>query len=178
MSTKVTAIVLAFVAISGAVQAQTVIYVDQNANLTPHDGSSWCNAYLTLDEALDASTSGFTIKVANGTYKPDTSGLPETYEATFTIESGLEILGGYAGCGAIDPDARDFALYATWLSGEVGNPASSYDNSLNIMSVIDCDAQTVIDGFSLADGSGPHGSPYPFGSGAAIFIRGGRAKSK
>ena len=33
-------------------QAQTVIYVDENADQEPHDGSSWCHAYLELHEVL------------------------------------------------------------------------------------------------------------------------------
>ena len=152
-------------------KAQSVLYVDQNANLTPHDGSSWCNAYLTLDEALAVSTSGFTIKVADGTYMPDTTGLTEPRDAVFTMVSGVILQGGYAGCGAANPDARDFELYGTILSGEQGDPANIKDNCYNVMFIIDCDSQTVLDGFTVTRGC-TWADVYPYG-GSGIFIGGG-----
>jgi len=48
-----------------------VVFVDQNACGPTHDGSSWCNAFLNLQDALAVATAGMTIRVADGTYKPD-----------------------------------------------------------------------------------------------------------
>ena len=47
------------------------IFVDATATDLPHDGSSWCNAYRTLQEALAVADAGEMVKVAEGTYMPD-----------------------------------------------------------------------------------------------------------
>ena len=47
-------------ALAGSVQAQTVVYVDENATGTP-DGISWCTAYLEVYTALELATTGTTI---------------------------------------------------------------------------------------------------------------------
>ena len=50
-------------------------YVDVNATGSVLDGSTWCDAYIHLQDALaEAAASGGTIneiRVADGTYKPD-----------------------------------------------------------------------------------------------------------
>lgn len=107
------------------VSAQTVLYVDQHATGPVHDGSSWCSGYLFLQDALaeaEASGGGVTeIRVADGIYKPDQGGgqIPGDREATFQLLNGLELRGGFAGCGAADPDERDITAYETILSGDL-----------------------------------------------------------
>ena len=91
-------------ALAGLAHAQTIIYVDANADQTPHDGSSWCHAYFELHEALGAPGSDTVIRVANGTYKPTTG---TDRSATFQLISGVTIEGGYAGCN----DGGDAARY-------------------------------------------------------------------
>ncbi len=98
-----------------------VIYVDVDAKGSVHDGSSWCDAFMDLQDALDLSAASpgmpFEIRVAGGTYKPDRG----TGDAsmTFQIVSNITLQGGYAGCGATDPSARDVNLYETTLSGDL-----------------------------------------------------------
>ena len=46
------------------------IYVDVDASGS-NDGSSWTNAYIYLQDALDVAVSGNDIWVAKGTYYPD-----------------------------------------------------------------------------------------------------------
>ena len=164
-------IVLSVIVLPSTVAAQTTVYVDENANLTPHDGSSWCNAYLTLDEALAVSTSGFTIRVADGTYTPDETGLADPREATYTIVSGIGLEGGYAGCGASDPDARDYQLYETILTGERGDPGDIDDNCYSVLTVSSCNLQTTIDGFTFTRGKSSSSVYIPDGTG--IHIVGG-----
>lgn len=98
---------------------QTTWYVDPGASETPRTGVNWCAAFATLDEALDVASSTHTIRIATGTYTPSTSGLPEPRDATFQLKDGVTIEGGYAGCGASNPDDRDVVAYETILSGDL-----------------------------------------------------------
>lgn len=97
----------------------TVIHVDGNAGGPVHDGSSWCSAFLRLDKALTAAVSGDAVRVADGTYTPDPGGLVNPREATLQLKNGVRIEGGYAGCGAPNPDERDIAVNITILSGDL-----------------------------------------------------------
>lgn len=98
---------------------QTILYVDGSATGPTHNGSSWCNAYLELTPALTAALAGTTIRVADGVYRPDPSGLANPRKATIQLKNGVTLEGGYAGCGAPDPNARDTNPSATILSGDV-----------------------------------------------------------
>jgi len=101
---------------------QTILYVDANASGPTHDGSRWCNAYLQLQPALVLATPGTTIRVADGVYRPDPTGLPNSRQATFALKNGVIVEGGYAGCGAPDPNVRVTNPSATTLSGDaLGN---------------------------------------------------------
>ena len=91
----------------GEARGQTILYVDANASGPTHNGSTWCNAYLELQPALSVAAAGTTIRVADGVYRPDPSGLPNPRQATFQVKNGVTLEGGYAGCGAPDPNARD-----------------------------------------------------------------------
>jgi len=99
--------------------AQTVVFVDRDAPGPAHDGTTWCSAFVDLQDALDIAVSNTVIRVADGVYKPDKTGLANPREATFSLINGVEIAGGYAGCGAPNPDERDVALHETILSGDL-----------------------------------------------------------
>jgi len=123
---------IALAVFAGSVSAQTVVYVDVDAT-DPPDGSTWCTAYRTLDEALAVAGADTVIRVADGTYMPDPSGLADPREATLQLLNGVTIEGGYAGCGAADPDARDVATYETVLSGDIGVSGDSADNCYHVV---------------------------------------------
>ncbi|MGB2988028.1 MAG: right-handed parallel beta-helix repeat-containing protein [Phycisphaerae bacterium] len=112
------ALICFVLAVSG-IQAETVLYVDKDATGPEHNGSSWCCGHLELYDALRVAVFGDTIRVADGTYTPDPTGLDDPREATFHIVNGVTIEGGYAGCGATDPDERDISKYETILSGDL-----------------------------------------------------------
>lgn len=85
---------------SDAAGADSILYVDHDAPGPVHDGSSWCQAFLDLQEALAAAEGSggeiTEIRVADGTYTP--AGPNGDREATFQLLNGLALLGGFAGC--------------------------------------------------------------------------------
>ena len=106
----------------GGASGDHILRVDKNAPLTiGPDGSSWTKAYRNLHDGLAAAQPGDTVRVADGTYVPDdgsgvTSG---DRTASFVIPNNVTVLGGYAGFGAANPDARAVDAYPTILSGDL-----------------------------------------------------------
>ena len=105
-----------------SIQAQTIIYVDDDASLDG-DGTSWETAFKYLQDALAVATAGDEIRLAQGVYKPDQDEAgnvtPGDREATFQLLDGVALRGGHAGRGATDPDERHIEVYETILSGDV-----------------------------------------------------------
>ncbi|MCH8147766.1 MAG: hypothetical protein IH987_07195, partial [Planctomycetes bacterium] len=164
-----------------------VYFVDADATDSPHDGSSWCNAFRTLQEALAFAGSSVLVRVAEGTYMPDGgyqpvggARVPGTGDRTATFQL-INLEGGYAGCGAPNPNERDPVAHETILSGDLtGDDAPSFanrsDNSYHVVTYDDPSAFGVIfGGFTIsgghADGTGPAGTIT--NQGPAIHIRGG-----
>jgi hypothetical protein len=79
------------------------IYVT-NTGAGLKDGSSWGNAFGTLQAAIDAAAAGDTIYLAAGHYVDETSVTDEPAMAVVEGLSSLTIRGGYAGSGT--PGAR------------------------------------------------------------------------
>ena len=125
------------------------LYVDPNA-LGDNSGSSWDNAFTTLQSAISAAIDGDTIKVAQGTYKPTTT---TNRTLSFNLRCGVAILGSYAGTGAPDPDARDTKLYPTLLSGDIGTVGTNSDNSYHVVTAAGVSSLTVLDGVTITLGN-------------------------
>lgn len=156
------------------------LYVDPGASGSLHDGSSWCTAFLTLPAALGAAGSGDTIRIAKGTYLPPTTGLPDPRSAAFYLASNVVIEGGYAGCGAPDPNARDFVLYETILSGDLAaDDAPGFvnysDNAYHVISAGSGVTNAVLDGVTIRGGNADSTPPNHQGggirsSGASVML--------
>jgi predicted outer membrane repeat protein len=130
------------------------IFVDANSPGPIRNGNSWLTAYNYLQDALADAVSGDEIRVANGTYRPDPTGLFDPRGATFQLINGVTIRGGYAGCGAPDPNQRDVQNNVTTLSGDLlGNDPSRADNCYHVVSGTGTNTSAVIDGFTITGGN-------------------------
>jgi len=148
-------ILLVLVFTTTALSAQT-IFVDGEASGPIHDGTSWCHAFTQLYEALESATTGAMVKVADGIYLPDVTGLIDPREATFAIPSGVTIAGGYAGCGAANPDARNPWTYITELSGDLAgdDPTGGLaDNVYHVATAAAMEAVTTLSGLVIRGGN-------------------------
>jgi hypothetical protein len=173
-----------------------VLYVDLNAAGTC-DGSSWENACLTLQDGLATAQPGCEIRVAGGVYTPDRgAGVARgDRDAAFELRSGVAIIGGYAGAGEADPDARDTEAWPTILSGDLnGNDAaaadpcdlwasvSRLDNSRHVVTAVDVDRATILDGVHIVGGfadEGPESTGTPGNArGAGLHALGGGLRLK
>ena len=108
-------------------------YVDDSVS-TSGDGSGWTQAFKTLQEGLAEANAGDEIRVAQGIYKPGTS-----QGDTFELLEDVDVIGGWAGLGASNPDDYDPALYVTILSGNIGNAGDETDNSYIVVTANDTD---------------------------------------
>jgi hypothetical protein len=112
-----------------------VRYVDVDAPVSG-SGNAWCDAFTDLQDALAIAQAGDEIRIAAGTYTPDQG--TGDFLISFEIPNGVMLQGGYAGCGAGDPDERDPIANPTILSGDLngddGPDFSNYeDNSFIVV---------------------------------------------
>ena len=85
------------VAITSYTEAGNSVYVDVNATGPVHDGSSWCSAYLDLQQALAVAGAGTEIRVAQGVYRPAPVG--GSRDAAFAVPSDITLLGSFQVAG-------------------------------------------------------------------------------
>ena len=163
----------------GSFQVGSVYYVDVDSSAAGA-GASWADAFRYLQDALDKAASCDQIRVAQGTYLPDHGAQVELgdREATFQLQSGVTIKGGYAGFGEPDPDARDIDTYETILSGDLHandivpsdscdllNEPTRLENSYHVVTASGTDAKTVLDGFTITAGNANRFEPHNNGAG-------------
>lgn len=133
-----------------AAQAQAVLYVNAAATGAA-DGSSWADAFPDLQAALAEAAAlapPVEVWVAEGTYRP-TAGTDR--HASFVLQSGVALYGGFAGTEA-SLDERDWEAHPTVLSGDIGVPGDSLDNSYHVVVASGVDRTAVLDGFTITGG--------------------------
>jgi len=175
---------------SPCVLTAKIIYVDSRAPGTGDDaGTTWEDAYLCLQNALEVAQAGDEIRVARGVYQPDRrmvfprTGLPPldiqasgSVDDSFVLPEGVVIRGGYAGARSPNPDAR-VSPYRSILSGDLlGNDPdlsnldsqtlesfvmhlALRDNSRTVVTATGVSSQTVLDGFTITAGHCEGGTP-------------------
>src|SRR5262249_35734879 len=140
-----------------------LIYVDDSAP-GAGNGASWTDAYRSLAAAMSDALVGCVIRVAQGTYKPTDDNDP--YKS-IVLKNGEQLLGGYAGYGAANPDARDAKTDVTTISGDIGKAGDVSDNTYSVIRADGVDATTVVDGLTITLGNAVVQSRT---SGAAMFV--------
>ena len=146
-----------------------ILYVNANATGN-NDGSSWANAFTNFETAIAAANCfyGNQIWVARGTYKP-TSGTNR--DAAFTMRNNLSIYGGFLGVETM-LSQRNYRLYPTILSGDIGVQGNSADNSFSVVrnNANGLNNTAVLDGFTITGGNANKGE-YIGNRGGGIFNR-------
>jgi len=161
-----------FLLLACSIQAhtQTKIYVNHAATGI-NNGQSWIDAYSELGRALEHAAAGDSIWVATGTYYPTTG---TDRDSSFLQKSGVRLYGGFSGAET-SLQQRDWLTNKTILSGDIGIPGDSTDNSYTILYMDNPDSLTVLDGFVFRYGN----ASYPFGdfpsstpkrNGGALYI--------
>lgn len=124
-----------------------VIYVN-HAAAGQNNGSSWADAYVHLNEAITSAQFGDSIWIAQGTYFPTNDG---NRDSSFVLKNGVSVFGGFQGFES-NFEQRNWNKFPTILSGDIGVPGDSTDNSYNVLFGSDVDSVTVIDGFIIERG--------------------------
>lgn len=144
---------------SGAFWGETDASCFDNNRLYVHayatganNGRTWQNAFPDLQDAIAIAESGDTILVAQGTYFPTDDG---DREKRFLLKNGVVILGGFNATECLTSQ-RDPILYETILSGDIGVPGDSTDNSFHVLFTLGTDSTTVLDGFTITHGQAIH----------------------
>ncbi|MCX6208500.1 MAG: T9SS type A sorting domain-containing protein [Bacteroidetes bacterium] len=161
------------------------IYVNQAATGL-NDGSSWANAYPSLQTAIEIATPGRQIWVAQGTYKPSaypigTTDGSSTRDYSFTLRNNVQIFGGFVATSGTEGNfgLRNFAANPTILSGDIGVVGDTSDNCYHIVLGDYINGTAILDGFTIRDGNAnanlitthtPSGHILPSHSGAGMFL--------
>ena len=149
----------------------TLIFVNRYATGL-NNGSSWTDAYKSLQSALDVAVSGDVIWVATGIYTPTLQTIPgvERSEA-FVMESGIKLFGGFTGIET-NLGQRDWRTYPTVLSGDLAQDDSGdegfgngEDNSYHVVIGSGTLDTAVLDGFTIRDGNATGSDPDDKGGG-------------
>lgn len=130
-------------------------YVNLNATGTG-TGTSWENAFTTIDAALGVAIVGDEVWVAAGTYKSTNS--------TYVIPNGIKLYGSFAGTETA-VDQRDLAANVTTLNGDIGGTTSNADNTSVVVSMTNSSNLTRLDGFRIINGYNNGGDLEDGGSG-------------
>jgi hypothetical protein len=168
--------IICLVALIGAktATAQRTLHVDASA-AGANDGTSWTDAFTNLQDALATAAAEDQLWVARGTYTPDRgAGLASGDRSeSFRLVSGVRVLGGFTGIEERQAD-RDPEENPTILSGDLqqdDHPALAFraDNAFHVVTAVDADANTLLDGFYVTGGHADGADADSLGGGIRIL---------
>lgn len=123
--------VLICMAMGAGTASAAVIYVKGDATGSGN-GSSWTNAFTTIQAGVNAAASGDELWVAAGIYR-------STSDPVVAMATGVSIYGGFAGTET-SRDSREPAVNVTIIDGQGGRRCVTGANSVHL------------DGFTLKNG--------------------------
>lgn len=136
-----------------------VLYVDSGAITGANNGADWPNAFRQLSAATYLAQlypNVDTILVAKGTYYPTGVQSGSNRDSAFIFtRDGLVLLGGYPNGGS---NMRNSIANATILSGDIGSPDASGDNSCHVVITAGTSSTPLsntltLDGFTVTAGN-------------------------
>lgn len=160
----------------------SVIYVKADAS-GAGDGSSWSNAFLSLQPAIDIASVSDQVWIAQGTYRPTSwpNGGTSDREKHFSLKNGVSVYGGFAGVETSLVE-RDPIAYPTILSGDLdandadldgdgrSDPATTSNNAYHVFyhpSDLGPTNTALLDGVTIRGGNA--NVSYSHDSGAGIY---------
>jgi predicted outer membrane repeat protein len=152
----------------------TVSYVDPTATGS-NDGTSWTNAFTSLQDALAIGTPADEIWVAQGTYYPD-EGSGQTNDdrsSTFTLIDDVEIYGGFPNGGSPFAE-RDPGAHRTILSGDLAKNdqpefANNDENAYHVLTAIAVSDSSILDGFTITAGNANGSTQFSLAYGGGLL---------
>ena len=140
------------------------------------NGTSWSQSAGDLRQILLNAQPGNEIWVAAGTYRPDECSDCDREDRNdrFEIPNQVQVYGGFVGTET-QRDQRDWINNETILSGDINQDSEPDSNAFTIVYFENVDSTTVIDGFTIRDGSANDdlvGAESPGRSGAGIYNNG------
>ncbi|NOG54991.1 MAG: right-handed parallel beta-helix repeat-containing protein [Planctomycetes bacterium] len=142
-----------------------IVFVDVDAVSGNNDGSSWADAYVSLQDAL-AGGQGTEVWVAAGTYAPAP---PNGSQAlAFALRDNLGIYGGFSGTENAR-EQRDPVMHETVLSGDLNGDDqpgwfNMQDNSDQVITANGVSETAILDGFTITS------ARVTSASGAAVIV--------
>ncbi|MEO0788584.1 MAG: hypothetical protein AAFY36_07985 [Bacteroidota bacterium] len=135
---------LLMIVVAATLAASNRYYVSPEG--TGQDGLSWSDA-ISLEEALAKCVHGDEVWVSQGTYLCSQN---NDRTESFNIPSGVAIYGGFKG-DETELSERT-AGFPTILSGDIGETGVDTDNAFTVVSLIDADESTLLDGLTITGG--------------------------
>jgi hypothetical protein len=142
------------------------IYVDIDATAGNNDGTSWANAYINLQDAIDAAVKNDVIWVAEGTYLPTKDHTGNTSPAdnrtkVFHISTDMKIIGGFNGTETKKAQRdKTWKKHPTILSGDFNNDdvvtgkgSNNGENAYKVLITVNLTSKAVINGFTVISGN-------------------------
>lgn len=133
-------------------QGPRVIYVDPGNFVPNRDGLSWEKAFVEIENAFRAVVGGDQIWLHFGTHYVTPSSDRKAY---LSLRNNVEVYGGFSG-NEEAVEERDWRNLQTVISGNIGHPTQSEDNSYTIFKAENL-SNVLIDGLTVqsANANGP-----------------------